>query len=100
MHTPKKNVKLWQLGLMEMLAIVCGLLRGAATATPPYTCLQMNKWTTQRPGGISLNKQGCRFLKLSVIQLVVHMYRRQTNYFHCIKMKYSEYMGNNKDSYA
>lgn len=78
----------------------CDLLRGAATATPPYTCLQMNKWTTQRPGGISLNEQGCRFLKLSVIQLVVHMYRRQTNYFHRIKMKYSEYMGNNKDSYA
>jgi len=37
---------------------VCGLLQGTATATPPYTSQQMNKWTTQRPGGISLNEQG------------------------------------------
>lgn len=57
-------------------------------------------WTTQRPGGISLNEQGCRFLKLNVIQLVFHIYGRQTNFLHYFNMKYSEYMGNNKDSYA
>lgn len=95
-----QNGKLWQLGLTEMLAIVCGLLRGTATATPPYTSLQKNKWTTQRPGGISLNEQGCRFLKLNVIQLVFHIYGRQTNFLHYFNIKYSEYMGNNKDSYT
>lgn len=44
--------------------------------------------------------QGCQFLKMIVNQLVFHIYGRHNNSLHYNDIKYSEYMGSNKDSYA
>jgi len=78
---------------------VCGLLQGTATATPPYTSLQRNKWTTQRPGGISLNEQGLLSPEIKC-NSACHPNEDRRIFLHYFNMQYSEYLGNNKDSYA
>lgn len=40
------------------------------------------------------------FLKITVNQLLLHIYGRQNSSLHYIDIKYTEYMGSNKDSHA
>ncbi len=69
-------------------------LRYCYCSSPIYLCADEVVDDTAARG------QGCQFLKVIVNQLVFHIYGRQTNSLHYIDIKYSEYRGSNKDSYA